>query len=38
MSSEGMEATEEEIQESFADEEGDEAMEIDESQGISLDR
>jgi translation initiation factor eIF-2B subunit gamma len=37
MSSEGMEATEEEIQESFADEEGDEAMEIDEAQGISLD-
>jgi translation initiation factor eIF-2B subunit gamma len=37
MSSEGMEATEEEIQESFADEEGYDPMEVDESQGISLD-
>ena len=37
MSSEGMEATEEEIQESFADEEGYDALEVDESQGISLD-
>jgi translation initiation factor eIF-2B subunit gamma len=38
MSSEGMEATEEEIQESFGNEDGDEAMEVDEAQGISLDR
>jgi translation initiation factor eIF-2B subunit gamma len=37
MSSEGMEATEEEIQESFADGEGDQAMEMENSQGISLD-
>ncbi|PMD13152.1 hypothetical protein NA56DRAFT_651965 [Hyaloscypha hepaticicola] len=37
MSSEGMEATEEEIQESFADGEGDQAMEMEDSQGISLD-
>ncbi|KAN0106833.1 Nucleotide-diphospho-sugar transferase [Hyaloscypha variabilis] len=39
MSSEGMEATEEEIQESFADDdqEGYDALELDESQGISLD-
>jgi hypothetical protein len=37
MSSEGMEATEEEIQESFGDEEDDSGMEVDESQGISLD-
>jgi translation initiation factor eIF-2B subunit gamma len=37
MSSEGMEATEAEIQESFANEEGYDAMEADESQGISLD-
>ena len=32
-----MEATEEEIQESFADGEGDQAMEMKDSQGISLD-
>ncbi len=40
MSSDGMEATEEEIQESFADDdqEGYDALEVDESQGISLDR
>jgi translation initiation factor eIF-2B subunit gamma len=38
MSSEGMEATEEEIQESFADEESCDAKEADESQGISLAR
>jgi translation initiation factor eIF-2B subunit gamma len=37
MSSEGMEATEEEIQESFADGEGDRADEMENSQGISLD-
>lgn len=37
MSSEGMEATEQEIQESFADEEEDSGMEVDESQDISLD-
>jgi translation initiation factor eIF-2B subunit gamma len=39
MSSEGMEATEEEIQESFADDdqEGYDAPKLDESQGISLD-
>jgi translation initiation factor eIF-2B subunit gamma len=38
MSSEGMEATEEEIQESFADEESCDPVEADESQGISLGR
>jgi translation initiation factor eIF-2B subunit gamma len=37
MSSEGMEATEEEIQESFGDGDGDEAMEVDEAKGIALD-
>jgi translation initiation factor eIF-2B subunit gamma len=36
MSSEGMEATEEEIQESFGDD-GDEALEVDDSKGTSLD-
>lgn len=36
MSSEGMEATEEEIQESFGDD-GDEALEADDAKGISLD-
>jgi translation initiation factor eIF-2B subunit gamma len=37
MSSEGMEATEEEIQESFGDEDVDEVMEVDEAKGVSLD-
>jgi len=37
MSSEGMEATAEEIQESFGDEDGEEAMEVDDATGSSLD-
>ncbi len=37
MSSEGMEATEEEIQESFGDEDEDAPMEVDEAKGIALD-
>jgi hypothetical protein len=37
MSSEGMEATEEEIQELLGDEDGTEAVDVDEAKGVSLD-